>query len=60
MIFVLIFVKFIFAACFGLDTFVRGGSRVWKGGRVHFVEKVEGQKKKKGEVGWVKEAVTSL
>jgi len=27
---------------------LRGRSRVWKGG-VHFVEKVEDQKKKKGE-----------
>jgi len=39
----------------------RSGSRVWKGEEVHFVEKVEDQKKKKkGEPGWVKEAAISL
>jgi len=32
------------------------GSRVWKGG-VHFVEKVEDQKR---EAGWVKKATISL
>jgi len=36
----------------------RDGSWVWKGGGVHFVEKVEDQTK--GEAGWVKEVAISF